>query len=188
MQQNAFLWKVGISPWFHHLGDPVNFLGQGVSPWQRFGGHPKLSFSCTILYFLICAVLKLDPTGTIIIPQTSWAPIKSVSQATPNGLDGYFSNFSSLHREDGYCVLGFSKFCTKQCFPFWPAVIHLYLSGGVFGVFAPGPRAEASLVGSPNCHFEFPPLCYCLPSSHNTGTSSPISEHLLYYWLSELTT
>ena len=94
--------------------DAVNFLGQELGPPHRFGGrHPKLqyrkiSFSAHYCIFLLRGKTWLSSGHrTIIIPQTSSAPIKSVSQATPNGLDGYFSNFSSSALVGYYYVSGF---------------------------------------------------------------------------------
>ena len=65
------------------VDDIPNYTGESV-------------FLRTTVFFLLHNETGLSSgRRTIIIPQTSSAPIKSVSQATPNGLDGYFSNFSS---------------------------------------------------------------------------------------------
>ena len=88
--------------------DADNFLGHEVRhsdlvDTQKL--HCGELFWCALPYF--SAQSETGPScGTIIIPQTSSAPIKSVSQATPNGLDGYFSHFSSSVAV-GYYVSGF---------------------------------------------------------------------------------
>ena len=109
--------RVPLKSWNFPLVSPswrsCQLSGSGGQPMAEIWWTSQtIIFMHNPLFSHLCSP-EIGPTETIIIPQTSYAPIKSVSQATPNGLDGYFSNFSSLHREDGYCVLGFSKFCTN---------------------------------------------------------------------------
>ena len=88
--------------------------------------------------------------GTIIIPETSSTPIKSVSQATPNGLDGYFSNFSSIRLPRLLRIELHIEYSYFDFAPFLLIKLYLYTFKYILVVFAALSTTAAAVYTSSN--------------------------------------